>query len=134
RLTLVDGTAAEGEQTESFHFAGGIGEFVDHLAPDAALTDTWRIQGSAGFSETIPVLDELGHMVSREVERECQVDIALRWGSGYDTAFRSFVNIIATPKGGTHQAGFEQGLLRFLRARVEANARKLKVSSKGDEK
>ena len=48
---------------------------------------------------------------------------------GYDTVFKSFVNIIATPKGGTHQAGFEQGMLKFLRAQVEQNARRLKVGN-----
>ena len=61
--------------------------------------------------------------------RECEVDIALRWGTGYDTVFRSYVNIIATPKGGTHQAGFEQGLMKFLRSEVEKNARRLKVGT-----
>lgn len=55
--------------------------------------------------------------------------IALRWGTGYDTISRSFVNIIATPKGGTHLAGFEQGLLKFMRAQVEQNARRLKVGT-----
>ncbi len=45
------------------------------------------------------------------------------------TVFRSFVNIIATPKGGTHQTGFEQGLMKFLRAEVEKNARRLKVGT-----
>ncbi|NLA08921.1 MAG: DNA topoisomerase IV subunit B, partial [Microbacteriaceae bacterium] len=48
---------------------------------------------------------------------------------GYDTVMRSFVNIIATPKGGTHQAGFEQALLKVARAQVEQNARRLKVGS-----
>ena len=48
--------------------------------------------------------EKTGHLVSREVERECEVDIALRWGTGYDTEIQSFVNIIATPKGGTHLA------------------------------
>ena len=134
RLDLVDETAEGAPTSQRFHFAGGIAEFVEHLATDAPLTSVWRIQGAGAFTETIPVLDERGHMVSREVERECEVDVALRWGSGYDTVFRSFVNIIATPKGGTHQAGFEQGLLRFVRTQVEANARKLKVSAKGDEK
>ena len=38
--------------------------------------------------------------------------MALRWGTGYDTEVRSFVNIIATPKGGTHVAGFERALAR----------------------
>ncbi len=115
--------------TESFRFEGGITEFVEHLAPDAALTDVWRIQGTGGYSETVPVLQENGHMVPTELQRECEVDVALRWGTGYDTVFKSFVNIIATPKGGTHQAGFEQGLLKFLRAEVEKNARRLKTGS-----
>ena len=61
-----------------------------------------------------------GHMMPTEVERECDVDIALRWGTGYDTEVRSFVNIIATPKGGTHLAGFEQALLKVLRKPARA--------------
>jgi DNA gyrase/topoisomerase IV subunit B len=68
-------------------------------------------------------------MVPTELSRECEVDIALRWGTGYDTVFKSFVNIIATPKGGTHQTGFDQGLLRFLRQQVEQNARRLKAGN-----
>jgi DNA gyrase subunit B len=120
---------SEGENRESFRFAGGISEFVEFLSPDAALTDTWRVQGTGGYTETVPVLQENGHMVATELSRECEVDVALRWGTGYDTVFRSFVNIIATPKGGTHQAGFEQGLMKFLRAEVEKNARRLKVGN-----
>ncbi len=114
---------------ESFRFDGGISEFADYLAVDAPLTDTWRITGTGTFTETVPVLQENGHMVPTDVERECVVDLALRWGTGYDTTFRSFVNIIATPKGGSHQLGFEQGLLKFLRAEVEKNARRLKAGT-----
>lgn len=129
-IEIVDAREVSAEPVrESFRFDGGIAEFVEFLAPDAALTDTWRIQGSGVYTETVPVLQENGHMVSTELSRECEVDIALRWGSGYETVFRSFVNIIATPKGGTHQAGFEQGLLKFLRAEVEKNARRLKVGN-----
>ena len=115
--------------TTVFRFDGGIGEFVEHLAPDAGVTDVWRIQGTGAYSETVPVMQDNGHMEATELQRECQVDIALRWGTGYDTVFKSFVNIIATPKGGTHQAGFEQGLLKFLRAEVEKNARRLKAGN-----
>jgi len=115
--------------TESFRYDGGISEFATFLAPDAGVTDVWRIQGTGTFTETVPVLQPNGHMVPTELERECVVDLALRWGTGYDTVFRSFVNIIATPKGGTHQAGFEQGLLKTLRAEVEKNARRLKAGS-----
>jgi DNA gyrase subunit B len=51
-------------------------------------------------------------MTPTDVERDLEVDIALRWGTGYDTVNQSFVNIIATPKGGTHQQGFERGLVK----------------------
>ncbi|WP_159573091.1 type IIA DNA topoisomerase subunit B [Curtobacterium sp. 18060] len=122
------GTAVEaGPVVERFRYEGGIGEFVEHLAADTAVTDVWRVQGTGTFTETVPMLDDKGHMVSTSVERSCEVDLALRWGDGYETVFRSFVNIIATPKGGTHQAGFESGLVKAVRAQVEANARKLKV-------
>ncbi|MBD8515608.1 type IIA DNA topoisomerase subunit B, partial [Plantibacter sp. CFBP 8804] len=118
------------EPTEAmFRYEGGISEFVDYLAGDTALTDTWRLTGSGTFTETVPVLSPSGTMVATEVEREAEVDIALRWGTGYETVMRSFVNIIATPKGGTHQLGFDQGLLKFLRAQVEQNARRLKVGT-----
>ena len=137
-LTLVvrderglPGTPGEhGPHQEEFRHDGGIGEFVEHLATDPPVTDTWRLTGSGHFKETVPVLDELGHMVSREVERECVVDVALRWGTGYDTEVRSFVNIIATPKGGTHLAGMETALVKTVRRQVELNARRLKVSAK----
>ena len=114
-------------RTEEFRYEGGISEFVDHLAVDPGLTDVWRFTGQGTFTETVPVLDDTGHMVSTDVKRDVGVDIALRWGSGYETKVRSFVNIIATPKGGTHVAGFEQALLKTMRKAVEANARKLKA-------
>ncbi|GAB2447323.1 DNA gyrase subunit B [Conyzicola lurida] len=127
----IDITDERGETptTETFRFDGGISEFVDFLAADAPLTDTWRLQGAGTFVETVPVLQPTGAMMPTELTRDVEVDIALRWGTGYETVFRSFVNIIATPKGGTHQAGFEAGLMKFLRSQVELNARRLKVGN-----
>ncbi|KQP01953.1 DNA gyrase/topoisomerase IV subunit B [Leifsonia sp. Leaf264] len=115
--------------TDEFKFDGGISEFVEHLAPDAPLTDTWRLSGTGTFTETVPVLSDAGAMIPTELQRECTVDIALRWGTGYDTVMRSFVNIISTPKGGSHQAGFDAGMLKFLRQQVELNARRLKAGN-----
>ncbi|CAL9428357.1 MULTISPECIES: DNA gyrase/topoisomerase IV subunit B [Streptomyces] len=99
---------------ESFRFDGGISEFCEYLANDKAICDVLRFSGKGTFKETVPVLDEHGQMTPTEVTRELGVDIALRWGTGYDTTVRSFVNIIATPKGGTHVAGFEQALTQTL--------------------
>jgi len=127
----IDITDERGDETtkEVFRFAGGISEYADFLSTDAALTDTWRLQGDGTFTETVPVLQPTGAMVPTELTRHVDVDIALRWGTGYETVFKSYVNIIATPKGGTHQAGFEAGLMKFLRAQVELNARRLKVGN-----
>lgn len=125
---------ADGPHEEVFQHDGGISEYVEFLASDPALTDVWRFQGSDKFTETVPVLDSSGHSQLKEVERECEVDIALRWGTGYDTNLRSYVNIIATPKGGTHVTGFEQGLLRTVRKEITANARKLKAGTDKIEK
>ncbi|QTX04806.1 DNA gyrase/topoisomerase IV subunit B [Agromyces archimandritae] len=127
-ITIVDERGDEPEE-HRFHFEGGISEFVEHLSMDSPVTDVWRLTGSGTFTENVPVLTEGGAMISTEVERTCEVDIALRWGTGYDTIVKSFVNIIATPKGGTHLAGFEQGLLKFMRAQVEQNARRLKAGT-----
>ncbi|MCO7202714.1 type IIA DNA topoisomerase subunit B [Microbacterium sp. CnD16-F] len=127
-IVIVDERTADTVET-SYRFDGGISEFADFLAPDAPITDTWRLTGTGTFTETVPVLQASGAMVPTEVQRECEVDIALRWGTGYETVTRSFVNIIATPKGGTHQQGFEQGLMKTLRGQIESNARKLKVGA-----
>ncbi|RZS82994.1 DNA topoisomerase IV subunit B [Motilibacter rhizosphaerae] len=112
---------------EELHYSGGIAEFCEFLAPDAAVSDVLRLQGTGHFKETVPVLDEQGHLTPTEVERAMAVDVALRWGTGYDTVVRSFVNIVATPKGGTHASGFERALTRTLNKRLR-DARVLRVA------
>ena len=93
---------------ESFKHDGGITEFCDFLATDGPVSEVLRLTGKETFTETVPLLDAQGHMTPQDVERELTVDVAARWGTGYDTELRSFVNVIATPKGGTHVTGFEQ--------------------------
>jgi DNA gyrase subunit B len=112
-----------------FRFDGGISEFCAHLASGEPVTDVLRLTGTGNFTETVPVLDDRGHMTPTEVERELQVDVAVQWGSGYDGVLRSFVNVIATPHGGTHVTGFERALVRTLNDQLRA-ARLLK---NGDE-
>jgi DNA gyrase subunit B len=116
-LELVVTDAREAEPfVEVFKHDGGISEFCDYLASDPPVTEVIRLRGTDKFTETVPMLDDAGSMTATDVERTLDVDIALRWGAGYDTHVQSFVNIIATPKGGTHLMGFERGLTRaFLR-------------------
>jgi DNA gyrase subunit B len=110
----------EGDRQAEFRFAGGISEFCAHLSGGEPVTDVLRLAGSGRFTETVPVLDDRGHLVPTDVERELAVDVALRWDSGYGTVTRSFVNVIATPKGGTHVTGFERALVKTLNEQLRA--------------
>ncbi|MEU1279992.1 DNA topoisomerase IV subunit B [Streptomyces sp. NPDC005805] len=121
------GGDGEGKSVETFRFDGGISEFCEYLAQDKAVCDVLRLTGQGTFKETVPVLDDRGHMTPTEVTRELGVDIALRWGTGYDSTVKSFVNIIATPKGGTHVTGFERSVTRTVNE-VLRSAKLLRVA------
>lgn len=128
-LIIRDQRAADASEwtEEKFRHDGGIGEFCDYLATGEPVTEVLRLQGSDTFTETVPLLDDKGHMTPQDVERELTVDVAVRWGSGYDTELRSFVNVIATPKGGTHVSGFESALTKTFNESMRA-AKALKVN------
>jgi DNA gyrase subunit B len=123
-ITVVDERHPDdengGPRVSEFRFDGGISEFCAHLSTAEPVTDVIRLTGAGQFTETVPVLDDQGHLTPTEVERELEVDVALRWDAGYDTILRSFVNVIATPKGGTHVTGFERALVRTLNEQLRA--------------
>ncbi|MGZ4504582.1 MAG: DNA gyrase/topoisomerase IV subunit B [Nocardioidaceae bacterium] len=106
---------------EAFRHDGGIAEFCDFLASDEPVSEILRLEGHDLFTETVPLLDDKGHMTPQDVERDLAVDVALRWGTGYETELRSFVNVIATPKGGTHVAGFEQAITKTFNEVLKSN-------------
>lgn len=128
-LVIRDQRSADSAEwlEEKFRHDGGIGEFCDFLATGEPVTEVLRLQGSDTFTETVPLLDDKGHMTPQDVERELTVDVAVRWGTGYDTELRSFVNVIATPKGGTHVSGFENALTKTFNESMRA-AKALKVN------
>ncbi|MCW2674467.1 MAG: gyrase subunit [Frankiales bacterium] len=127
---LVPGLAltirGAGHEEETFRFDGGVKDFVDHLAQDGAVSDTLQITGSGNYKETVPVLDDKGHMVIQTVERHCEVDVALRWGTGYDSVVQSFCNVVRTGHGGSHQRGFDRAMTKALNEALRT-AKVLKV-------
>ena len=88
-------------QAESFHFDGGIAQFVADMNKKEALTKV------IAFSTD---------------EEDVNVEVALMYNDSYTENLLSFVNNIKTPDGGTHEAGFRMGLTRVITNYVEANA------------
>jgi len=132
-IHLDDHTSGDSART-TFSAAGGLSDFLEFLAPDQPVVGPWHFSGEGEFEETVPVLDDTGKLESRDVTRTAAVDVVVQWGSGYDTVQKSFVNIIQTPKGGTHLQGFDQALVKTLRAEIEKNTRKLKLGKDKVEK
>lgn len=132
-IHLDDHSSGELSRT-TFSAAGGLSDFLEFLAPDQPVVGPWHFSGEGDFEETVPVPDDTGKLESRDVTRTAAVDVVVQWGSGYDTVQKSFVNIIQTPKGGTHLQGFDQALVKTLRAEIEKNARKLKLGKDKVEK
>ena len=132
-INLDDATGDTPVRT-TYSAAGGLADFLEFLAPDQPVVGPWHFSGDGQFEETVPVLDDSGKLVSKDLVRDVHVDVVLQWGTGYDTVSKSFVNIIQTPKGGTHQQGFDAGLVKTLRAEIEKNGRKLKVGKDKVEK
>jgi DNA gyrase subunit B len=100
-------------EVEEFHFPQGIVDMVDFLTPssDKPLCDTIVVNGTGTYKENAP--DENGVM-QEGVVKTLEVEIAFRWGTGYDTTIQCFTNTIPNRDGGTHKSGFESALKRTL--------------------
>ncbi len=107
--TATDSTINE----ETFHYPNGLVDMVEFLAPagDRPVCDTQLITGEGTYREN--AADANGVMQSN-VERRAEVEIALRWGTGYERTVECFTNTIRNIHGGTHRKGFERGLVRAV--------------------
>ncbi|WP_432972044.1 DNA gyrase/topoisomerase IV subunit B [Dactylosporangium sp. CA-233914] len=113
-VTYVLKDATQGSiTTETYHYPNGLADMVEFLAPggDKPVCGTLLIVGEGTYKEN--AADENGVMKAN-VERRAEVEIALRWGTGYDRVVESFTNTIRNMHGGTHRRGFERGAVRAL--------------------
>lgn len=114
-----------GAEGEPFVFVsrGGLADMVRERSESTgedAVSGVITANGIETFTEKVPVDGRI-----TEVERECTVDIALRWIAGYDSDVVSFVNTIPTTLGGTHLAGFDKALTRVVNSVLLKDNRKL---------
>ena len=123
KMTVVDSRPGEGSEPFMFVSRGGLADLVkeqsERLGGDA-VSGVITASGLERFTEKVPVDGRI-----TEVERECTVEIALRWMAGYDNDVVSFVNTIPTPLGGTHLAGFDKALTRVVNSVLLKDNRKL---------
>lgn len=113
-VTYVLRTATDSAiNEETFHYPNGLADMVEFLAPagDRAVCETQFITGEGTYKEN--AADANGVMRSN-VERRAEVEVALRWGTGYERTVECFTNTIRNVHGGTHRKGFERGLVRAV--------------------
>ncbi|MHC4821091.1 MAG: DNA gyrase subunit B [Planctomycetota bacterium] len=92
RIRLIDERIGD---DETFHYEGGISEFVAHLNENR----------------------EIVHKDIIHFEREMEghvVEVAFQYNDGYSELLYPFVNNIHTIEGGTHLAGFKAALTRTM--------------------
>ncbi|GAA2499615.1 DNA gyrase/topoisomerase IV subunit B [Winogradskya humida] len=110
--TLADLTAEEPVE-ETFVFPHGLADMVEFLTPasDKPVSGMLMVNGEGKYKEN--AADANGVMQSN-VERIAEVEIAFRWGTGYERTVECFTNTIRNSHGGTHRKGFERAMVRAL--------------------
>lgn len=90
-ITLSD---ERNNQEETFHYEGGIKEFVEHLnrARDALQQPVY----------------------SKKKADDVEIEYSIQYTDGYSDMIYSFVNNIKTIEGGTHLSGFKSALTRAM--------------------
>ena len=94
RITLTD-TRGEENHEESFHYEGGIKEFVQYInrGNEALYDDVIYCEGT---------------------KDNIYVEVAMQHNDGYQDQAYSYVNNIVTPEGGTHLTGFRGALTKVF--------------------
>jgi len=120
KIRVVDKRSRGSAEPFEFVSRGGLADLVDHLSSGGNACEVITLSGIDTFTERVPVNGKMS-----DVQRECIVEVALRWVKGYETRVESFVNTIPTSHGGTHTAGFDRALTRAVNDVLLKDTRKL---------
>ncbi|MEU7925621.1 DNA topoisomerase IV subunit B [Micromonospora sp. NPDC049801] len=110
---LLRDLTGEAPVEERFHYPNGLSDMVEFLAPagDRPVSGILLVNGEGTYREN--AADANGVMQSN-VQRRAEVEVAFRWGTGYERTLECFTNTIRNAHGGTHRKGFERALVRTL--------------------
>ena len=100
RISIAD--ERDDQESEEFHFEGGISQFVEYLrgTKTALHEDIIYVSGKQGDTE---------------------LELAMQYTDAYKENTRTFVNNINTHEGGTHLSGFKGGMTRTINAYAQKN-------------
>ena len=101
KIILTDKRTGK-EQERTFHYEGGIKEFVEYINKSKE-----------------PLYSEI--IYCEGVKDNVQVEVAFQHNDGFTEIVDSFVNNIKTPEGGTHLAGFRNALTKTFNDYARAN-------------
>ena len=110
KLTLRDDRDTEDTTGETFHYEGGISEYVKYLNKNKT-----------------PIHSEIIHLDGEE--DGVMFEVAMQYNSGYTDSIYSFVNNINTHDGGTHEEGVRRALTRV----INSYAKKANILKEKDE-
>ncbi len=109
RISITDMRLSE-PVVESFHYEGGIKEYVNFL----------NVNKDVIFNEPIYV---------EGMENDIAVEVSLQYTDDFHSNLLSFTNNIHTYEGGTHETGFKSALTRV----INDYARKNKILKENDD-
>ena len=101
KITLID-TREGKEQAKTFHYEGGIKEFVAYI----------------NRSNT-PLYEDI--MYFEGMKNNVAVEVAMQHNNGYNEGIYTFVNNINTPEGGTHLEGLKTALTSVFNNYARSN-------------
>ena len=101
KITLTD-LRPEEPVTNTFHYEGGIKEFVEYLN-----------KGKTAIYDKV--------IYCEGVKNNINVEVALQHNDGYNESVYSFVNNIITPEGGMHMTGFRSALTKVFNDYARTN-------------
>lgn len=104
------------EKKETFHYEGGLTEFVEYL--NRAKTPIHKKP-----------------IYISQTKEDYEVEIALQWTDSYNEVLSGYANAISTPGGGTHLSGFKTALTRVLNQYAKDNnlLKGIKTNLTGDD-
>ena len=89
--------AVKHEREITYHYAGGIADFVRHLNATKS-----------------PIHKSVINFEAEDTVNRLSVEVAMQWNESYSESVHTFANTINTHEGGTHEEGFRAALTTIV--------------------